>query len=80
MIRCHLVQSGGAFIGSKELVGAEGGKEMKEKDIGVESAKVFISCGAGEPRLMTTEQADIPHVQHSVVWEASPTQELPDFT
>ena len=46
--------------GSKELVGAgetEGGREMKEKDIGVESAKVFISSGASEPRLMTTEQA-----------------------
>ena len=35
----------------------EDGREMKEKDIGVESAKVFISSGASEPRLMTTEQA-----------------------
>jgi hypothetical protein len=55
--------------GSKELVGAgktEGGK-MREEDIGVESAKVFISSGKSEPRLMTTEQAmkschEGPHV------------------
>ena len=45
--------------GSKELVGAgktEGGK-MREEDIGVESAKVFMSFGTSEPRLMTTQQA-----------------------